>query len=68
MKVRYDKRADAAYIQFSSKKPDGAVEAAGGIIVHTTAKEEIVGIEILTASKRLPVRNLFKFEASASVR
>jgi uncharacterized protein YuzE len=47
VKVRYDKKADAAYIQLSSKKPDGAVEMAEGVIHHTTSKDEIVAIEIL---------------------
>jgi len=46
MKVRYDKEVDAAYIQMSSKKPDGAVEITEGVILHTTAKDEIVAIEI----------------------
>ena len=31
MKIRYDKKVDAAYIQMSSKKPDGAVEIAEGV-------------------------------------
>jgi hypothetical protein len=38
VKVRYDKEVDAAYIQLSSKKPDGAVEMAEGVILHTTSK------------------------------
>ncbi len=49
MKIRYDKEADAAYIQMSSRKPDGAVEMAEGIIVHTTSNNEIVAFEILDA-------------------
>ena len=65
MKVRYDKEVDAAYIQLSSKKPDGGVEMAEGVIIHTTAKNEIVGIEILDASKKFPVKNLYKLELSA---
>jgi len=28
MKVKYDKEANAAYFQLSSKKPDGAIEMA----------------------------------------
>jgi len=65
MKVKYDKEVDAAYIQLSSKKPEGGVEMAEGVILHTTAKNEIVGIEILDASKKFPVRNLYKLEVSA---
>jgi uncharacterized protein YuzE len=65
MKVKYDKEADAAYIQLSSKKPDGGVEMAEGVILHTTSKNEIVSIEILDASKKFPVKNLYKLELSA---
>ena len=65
MKVKYDKKADAAYIQLSSKKPDGGVEMAEGVILHTTSKNEIVSIEILDASKKFPVKNLYKLELSA---
>ncbi len=66
MKVKYDKEADSAYIQLSSKKPDGGVEMAEGVILHTTSKNEIVSIEILDASKKFPVKNLYKLEISAA--
>jgi uncharacterized protein YuzE len=62
MKVQYDKKVDAAYIRFSSKRPVGAVEIKEGVILHVTAKEEIVALEILDASERFPVRNLFTLE------
>ena len=52
MKARYDKEIDAAYIQMSSKKPDGAIEMAEGVILHTTSDDEIVAIEVLDTSKR----------------
>lgn len=66
MKVKYDKETDAAYIQLSSKKPEGGVEMAEGVILHTTEKNEIVSIEILDASKKFPIRNLYKLEVSAA--
>ena len=62
MKVRYDKEVDAAYIQLSSKKPDGAVEMAEGVILHTTSKNEIVAIEILDAAKKIPIKTLYRLE------
>jgi uncharacterized protein YuzE len=64
MKVRYDKEVDAAYIQLSSKHPDGAVEIDEGIVLHTTGEDEIVGIEILDASRKFPIRNLYKLEVA----
>ncbi|MCG6550812.1 MAG: DUF2283 domain-containing protein [Candidatus Magnetominusculus sp. LBB02] len=67
MKVRYDKEADAAYIQLSSKRPDGGVEIAEGVVLHTTISGEIAGIEILDASSKFPVRNLYKLELAGTV-
>ena len=58
MTVRYDDEVDAAYIQLSSKHPKGAIEIKEGVIVHVANKDEIVGIEILQASERFPIRNL----------
>lgn len=62
MKVNYDKKHDIAYIQFSSKRPDGAIEITEGIVIDTTAKNEIVGIEIFDASRKFPLKNLFSVE------
>jgi len=64
MKVRYDKEVDSAYIQMSSRKPDGAVEIAEGVILHSTANDEIVAIEILEAARKIPLKTLFKLELS----
>jgi uncharacterized protein YuzE len=57
MKVSYDDEIDIAYIQFSSKKPDGGVELAEGVILHTTANDEVVGLEIIKVSKKMPLKN-----------
>ncbi len=62
MKIKYDKEADAAYIPMSSKKPDGAVEIAESVILHTTSKDEIVAIEILDATRKIPIKTLYKLE------
>ena len=62
MKVSYDEDVDAAYLELSAKKPDGASELSDGIIVHTTSKGELVGIEILDASERFPIKTLYSYE------
>ena len=62
MKVRYDRDVDAAYIQLSSKTPTGGVEIDEGVILHVTKGRQIVGIDILDASTRFPVRNLFRLQ------
>ncbi|MCD4784337.1 MAG: DUF2283 domain-containing protein [Candidatus Eremiobacteraeota bacterium] len=64
MKIKYDKNVDAAYIQMSTKKPDGAIEITEGVILHTTANNEIVAIEILDATQKIPIKTLYKLELS----
>ena len=64
MKVQYDKMADAAFIRFSSKRPVGGIEIKEGVILHVTQKDKIVALEILDASERIPLKNLFKLEVS----
>jgi uncharacterized protein YuzE len=64
MKISYDKEADAAYIRLSSKKPDGAIEISEGVILHTTPGNELTGIEILDASRKFPIKNLYNVEFS----
>ncbi len=54
MKIHYDPEADVLVIRLSRKRPDGAEELADGIALFTTADGEIVEIEILRASARLP--------------
>ncbi len=60
MKVSYYKAHDIAYIQFSTKKPEGAIEIEEGVVLDTTEKDEIVGMGIFNASKRLPLESLFE--------
>ncbi len=62
MKVSYDEKHDVAYIQFSDKKPEGGVEIDEGVVLDTTADDEIVGIEIFDASRRMPLESLFAVE------
>jgi uncharacterized protein YuzE len=62
MKVYYDKAVDAAYIRLSHRKPVGVIEMAEGLNVDVTDKGEIVGIEILDASKKVPLKSLFTYE------
>ena len=66
MEVHYDEQVDAAYIQLSSKQPQGAIEIDEGIIVHLTEANEIVSIEILEASHRFPLNNLFTLKVATA--
>jgi len=62
MKIYYDKEVDAAYIKLSEQEPTGVIEVSEGINVDVTDKDEIVGIEILDASKKFPLKSLFVYE------
>ncbi|MCK5569055.1 MAG: DUF2283 domain-containing protein [Spirochaetes bacterium] len=62
MKIQYDKKVDTAYIKLSNLKPTGVVEIIEGFNIDTTDEGKIVGIEILNASKKFPIENLFKYE------
>lgn len=65
MKVSYDSRVDAAYIKLSEETPQGGIEIDEGIIVHVTKENKIVAIEILDASQKFKVQELFKFEVES---
>lgn len=65
MKIYYDKIADAAYIELSKKKPDGVVEISDYINLDTTKDGEITGIELLEASKKIPIKTLFHYEVDS---
>jgi uncharacterized protein YuzE len=62
MKVYYDKAVDAAYLKLSNRKPSGVVEISEGINIDVTDEGKIVGIEILDASRKFPIKSLFTIE------
>lgn len=62
MKIYYDKKHDVAYIRFSAKKPSGAVEIQEGVVLDTTTRGDIVGLEIFRASRRIPLKSLTVLE------
>ncbi len=62
MKIQYDKEVDTAYIKLSNLRPTGVVEIIEGFNIDTTDEGKIIGIEILNASKKFPIENLFKYE------
>lgn len=53
MKIRYDKETDIIYIKFSSLQISESDQKNPGIILDYAENGEIVGIEILNASKHL---------------
>ena len=62
MKIYYDEETDAAYIKLSKEKPSGVIEMSEGVNLDMTEDGKIVGIEILDAAKKIPLRSLFTCE------
>ncbi|MDQ2752567.1 MAG: DUF2283 domain-containing protein [Bacteroidota bacterium] len=53
MKVRYDKEADVLYIKFSDSIISESDSDKPGVILDYDSAENIVGIEVLNASKKM---------------
>lgn len=53
MKIKYDKETDTIYIRLSSLDIYESDQEKSGIILDYSESGEIVGIEILNASKKL---------------
>lgn len=58
MKATYDPKADALYLTFASdKKSTSTVEVRDDLLVDYNDRE-MIGIEILNASKKLPKKDI----------
>lgn len=53
MKVKYDKEVDIVYIQLNDSKVSESDESIKGVILDYDANGNIVGIEVLEASKKM---------------
>lgn len=49
-------------LNYQKNKPDGVTEISDYINIDTTNDGEIVGIELLYASKKIQIKTLFNFE------
>jgi uncharacterized protein YuzE len=61
MKVFYDDEIDALYINLSDDSPEGVIEITEGVNLDTTSEDKIVGIEILSASKKLDLKTILSY-------
>ena len=64
MKVRYDKEVDILYIHFSEEKIFESDEDKPGIILDYDEKGNIVGIEVINASLKIPQPMKFEYEVA----
>jgi uncharacterized protein YuzE len=58
MKITYDKKIDAIYIQFQEGVFLRNKEVENGVILDIGKGNKILGIEILGASKRIKPKNI----------
>jgi uncharacterized protein YuzE len=61
MKIYYDDEVDALYIKLSDDQPEGVIEVTEGLNIDTTTDNMIVGIEILSASKRTDIKTFLSY-------
>jgi len=53
MKIRYDRKVDAMYIQLAKGKYDGTRKVSDVILVDEDKNGKVLGIEILDATKNI---------------
>lgn len=59
MKITYDPYADAMYIYTNGKKKVAeTVEARPDFLIDIGAKDELLGIEVLSVSEKMPKKEL----------
>jgi uncharacterized protein YuzE len=61
MKVYYDNEVDALYLTLGEESPEGVIEIAEGVNLDTTSDDQIVGIEILNASKKIDLQTILSY-------
>lgn len=64
MLIKYDKEVDVVYIQFSENKVAESDQDKPGIILDYDAEGNIVGIEVLDASKKMGQPNGIIYEVA----
>ncbi len=62
MKIKYDKQTDVLYIQLNNNAVAESGEDHKGVIVDYDNDSNVVGIEILNASNKLPQPNIVEYE------
>jgi uncharacterized protein YuzE len=58
MRIRYDDKVDALYLELDDSEVVDSDEVKPGIVVDFNAKEEVVGIEVLDFKRRLSEADL----------
>ncbi|MFA4922696.1 MAG: DUF2283 domain-containing protein [Ignavibacteriaceae bacterium] len=62
MKLHYDQNVDALYIRLDESNIMESEEVKEGIVLDYNKDDQVVGIEILNVSKRIPLPDLKKMQ------
>jgi len=65
MEITFDKKADAMYIYLKRKKVFETKEITNDTIADLDKDGNVIGIEILSASKRIPIEKLSDVKITA---
>jgi uncharacterized protein YuzE len=58
MRIRYDEKVDALYLRVDDSKVVESEEVKPGIVLDFNAKKQVVGIEVLDLTRRVPKADL----------
>ncbi|HEX5022083.1 MAG TPA: DUF2283 domain-containing protein [Candidatus Binatia bacterium] len=59
MKIEYDKKVDALYIRIQEKDVARTQEVSDGVNLDFDGEGRLIGLEVLSASKRYPSADIF---------
>jgi uncharacterized protein YuzE len=66
MKLKVDEAADALYLRLDDSKIVDSEEVSPGVILDFNDQNQVVGVEILSLSKRTPKLSLKDFQFHAA--
>ncbi|MGH8246901.1 MAG: DUF2283 domain-containing protein [Gammaproteobacteria bacterium] len=62
MKLKLDEQSDALYLRLDDSRIVESEEVSPGVVLDFNEQNQVVGVEILGLSKRVPKVNLKQFE------
>jgi len=66
MKLRVDEQADALYLRLDDSKIVESEEVSPGVVLDFNEQNQVVGVEILNLSKRVPKLNRKELQFQAA--
>lgn len=63
MRIRYDEKVDALYLELDDSKIVESEEVKPGIVLDFNAESQVAGIEVLELKRRVPKADLKQLKA-----